>query len=105
MRSETKDDQRPGLIYRGPVELVDSHVLLPVQGRHHREHAYLRILYPIPTMKSMTFGIFVGVNFDLEMYSTMYFLSREDMSDQAARILSDKLRQSMQPTAKALILY
>jgi hypothetical protein len=78
----TSDPVMKDLIYKGELTGISgSDVTCMMQGVRHTEEFYVRILYPIPSDQTLTYGLKVGVNFDREVFSTIYLFSRNELSE------------------------
>lgn len=88
----TNDVERPGLIYQGEVVSVDPlNLITRLHGTNHDEELYLRISYPIPSKKTITFGLKIGVTFDNKIFTTMYLFSRAKLSLEEADVILSKV--------------
>lgn len=106
LKIETSDEERPQLIYAGTIEaLGTTHVRCRLSGKLHSEEFYVRIRYPIPSKRGMTYGVKVGENFDHEIFATIYLFSRTDMEmGKANRDVMAKLRHSMDMEKRGIVL-
>lgn len=103
----TSDDQMTELIYKGKLEDIDSvHLKCRMKGARHHEECYIRIIYPIPSDRHSTFGLFTGENFDHDVFSTVYLFSRDPLTPAVASTrLRRKLQQSTEPGLNGIVLY
>jgi len=76
----TSDPAMKDLIYKGELMSISgSDVTCTMHGDRHTEEFYVRILYPIPSDQTITYGLKVGVNFDRQVFSTIYLFSRKKL--------------------------
>lgn len=84
---KTKDHDIPEVEYIGSVSFERNYILITLKGISHDEEGQMRFFDIIPSDEAKTFGLWMGIDFNIKPISSVRLMSKKELDTECARNL------------------